>query len=405
MAVAGVTANYNFIKPVFRGSFWHDPMWENLDRIDALIAGIAGDLDFVLNNWANSTAYLVTDRVVDPVDASSWQAVVAHTSGASPQTMAQYRAANPTHWVTLQNTIAVRGAWAQNTVYNVNDIVYSTSEHVYAICITNHTSTAVGTIRTDAVKWAYIADLQTYLTAVAASEAAAAASAAAAAASASGIAGVVTTHGDMIVRNATVAARLAIGTSGFVLKSQGAGAVPAWSRGPAKDLLIASSISAVANFEVPLDTYAGLGYQSFELVLHHIIPVNNGVILQMTASTDGGATFLAAAAYRQSYHGVAPTSFPFHTSAAATASFFIFQGTLGNGAALGGSATIKFHNPAVATYRPILSWEAMGIDSGGELNIEHTMGTLVAANDITDLKLAFSGGNIASCQYSLYGCK
>lgn len=177
MAVAGVTTNFALQKPVFRGSFWHEAMWENFDRLDALIYGLAGDVSFELSNWANSTAYLIGDRVVDTVDATIWQAVVAHTSGASPQTMAQYRAANPTHWISFGASWAARGAWAQNTFYVRNDMVYDANEHVYAICITDHTSTAVGTIRTDAVNWVFIADIDPSLDAAAASAAAAAASA------------------------------------------------------------------------------------------------------------------------------------------------------------------------------------------------------------------------------------
>jgi hypothetical protein len=48
-------------------------------------------------DWANSTAYAINDAVKDPVDNSSWKALVAHTSPASG-TFAAARAANPTFW-------------------------------------------------------------------------------------------------------------------------------------------------------------------------------------------------------------------------------------------------------------------------------------------------------------------
>lgn len=403
MAVSGTTAHYGLTKPVFRGSFWHEAMWNDLDQIDALLFTIAGNLDFVINNWENSHLYVETDRVVDQVDASSWQCVVGHTSGASPQTMAQYRAAHPTHWVSLSNTIAVRGAWAQGTIYNVNDIAYDTSEHVYGIAIADHTSTAIGTMRTDAVSWAFIADLDPFLVAAAASEAAAAASAAAAAASVSSLNGVLTTHGDLIYRNATVATRLPIGTANQILTSQGAGQNPTWSYGPAEVLLIKGTTGAAATHDFALDAYFGQGFESFRLVIHSIKNSDDVVANTMRVSTDSGATFLSTGAYDYTDTAVYD-GFAVNAGYTGQAQFTMWGGLIGNAAAESGSAEITIYNPAEAAHYGKIMWRHIAFDAVNDCSVGFGGAQVNTPGDITDIRILVSSGTTV-IKYSLYGMR
>src|SRR5262245_39837714 len=127
------TPHYSFPIPSFDSEAWHEDIETALVGFDELIFALTGDEDIVIDVWANSTAYGVGDRVVDTVGGGIWQCLVAHTSGASPQTFAQYRAAHPTHWVEFGSTWTARGQWTQNTFYAKLDFVYDTVEHVYAV--------------------------------------------------------------------------------------------------------------------------------------------------------------------------------------------------------------------------------------------------------------------------------
>lgn len=125
--------------------------------LDALIySGL--QVAAVTGIWANATAYNIGNRVVDPDGATIYTCLVPHTSAALG-TFSADRLLHPTYWVAATASLTARGAWQQNTVYNANDITYQVSEGVSAICSVSHTSTAVGTIRTDAANWIFIIDL------------------------------------------------------------------------------------------------------------------------------------------------------------------------------------------------------------------------------------------------------
>ena len=152
------TENFRLNLPDFRMGPWHDLINTNTVNIDELLLNILNNNGTVI--WTNSTLFEAGVTALDEVNNSYWACCVTHTSAAIPTTFAADRAAHPTYWTRVAVGINPRGIWAQNVHYLVNDLVTDTTEGVIALCITEHTSSAFSaTIRTDAIYWAFIADM------------------------------------------------------------------------------------------------------------------------------------------------------------------------------------------------------------------------------------------------------
>lgn len=177
------TEHYSLPKPDFDTIPWADAMHDMADIIDAVLFALSG-ITAIRGVWTNATVYAVGDRVVDTDTDALWQCLVGHTS-SSTSNFATDRAAHPSYWlISSGSQLTARGAWAQSTVYQIGDVAYQTSENLVGIAKALHTSTASGTMRTDAASWAFIADLSASTAAAAASASASAVSASASAASA-----------------------------------------------------------------------------------------------------------------------------------------------------------------------------------------------------------------------------
>lgn len=133
------TVNYNLAKPDFNISPWHDDVNNNFSVLDAVLFTLTG-FGNVKGVWANDTAYTEGDRVVDDTDGTTWRCLVSHTSGAAPQTFAQYRAANPTHWEALGQSFGAAVQWQTGVTYSVNDFLIDAGR--YGVAVANYTSGA-----------------------------------------------------------------------------------------------------------------------------------------------------------------------------------------------------------------------------------------------------------------------
>ena len=185
-AIKRQTTNFAFNIINYDFPRWHTFEWQNWDTVDAVLA--AAGLTSVRGIWANSTQYIIGDRVVDDTDNTIWLCAVNHTSAASG-TFAAERTANPSYWIVISSLPVNRGTWVTAVNYSTQDIVRQ--GNAYYFCIAAHTS---GVFATDlaANKWALIFDLTDAInasTAAAASASAAAASQIAAANSATAAAG------------------------------------------------------------------------------------------------------------------------------------------------------------------------------------------------------------------------
>jgi hypothetical protein len=108
-----VTPNLKLNVPAFDQSPWDTDVDQNWLILDATVGQFFGVTNFV-GVWLNNQAYLVGQNVVDGSDSSMWMCLVPNTSGAVPQTFAQYRTANPTHWTQTGASAADSAQTASN---------------------------------------------------------------------------------------------------------------------------------------------------------------------------------------------------------------------------------------------------------------------------------------------------
>lgn len=173
-AIKRQTTNFGFNIINYDFPRWHTFEWQNWDVVDAVLA--AAGLTSVRGVWANSTQYIIGDRVIDDTDNTIWLCGVNHTSAASG-TFFEDRTANPTYWSVISTLPVNRGMWLTAVNYSTQDIVRF--GNAYYFCIAAHLSDVFADDLA-ADKWVLIFDLQDAIDA----EAGAIASAAAAATSA-----------------------------------------------------------------------------------------------------------------------------------------------------------------------------------------------------------------------------
>lgn len=226
-SVNSYTTNFKFKKINFNVAPWHDLEWSNWSLLDAVLFTYM-NVSNVQGVWGTGTAYTVGQRVVDDAVGQIYECEVNHTSAASG-TFAADRAANPTYWRLLGIVPKNRGTWATGVLYSEND--YVQNGHVYAVCITNHTSGA--TFAGDSAKWIYLIDATGSVNAAATSAANAATSAtnagvSATASSASAAAALVSANNAAAIAaqnfglafNATSASSNTIGTGALTFVTQ-----------------------------------------------------------------------------------------------------------------------------------------------------------------------------------------
>lgn len=149
--------------PDFRTSPWHDEMNANTADIDSILyrSLVAQNIEV----WVNDFDYTIGDIAIDPDNATFWLCTTDHTSAAAG-TFAADRTANPTYWSSISLGIQTRGAWTNDTPYQLSDLVYDTVLGITAICINPHISSPIpATIETDAANWDYIVDISNVLSA------------------------------------------------------------------------------------------------------------------------------------------------------------------------------------------------------------------------------------------------
>lgn len=155
------TANLHLAKPDFRSPDWADQLNNNADAIDAAIRNVLMNVV----PWVNSTSAGIGQVFLDTVTGAFWICGVSHTTVVAPGTFAQERAANPTFWTSFSFGIKVRGAWTNNTTYNVNDVAYDSVRGITGVAHTANVSNATGSILDDASNWDFIVNLPTVFTA------------------------------------------------------------------------------------------------------------------------------------------------------------------------------------------------------------------------------------------------
>lgn len=189
-----------------------------------------------------------------------------------------------------------------------------------------------------------------------------------------------------------------VGTSGQVLTSNGAGALPTMQTAPTAGGLVLIE-TQTASSDATLDFTTGISstYTSYLFVLNTVIPATNAQVLNLTFSVDGGSNYLAT----NYLAGVNTNAYNSATISNANSTTAIpLTGSQVNTAAIGVSGNIYLYNITTANNPEMVS------------NINWNDGTTrfavgVASNSTTSgvnaFRFAFASGNISSGTISLYG--
>lgn len=186
-----------------------------------------------------------------------------------------------------------------------------------------------------------------------------------------------------------------VGTSGQVLTSAGAGALPTFS-GSGNNLVLIQSQAASNSVSIVFSTGITSTYNSYLLVCSNVIPVTNNVTIAHQWSTDGGSTFIQSGYTSGSAFGGYTTAGL--TGNVNTTSFNILFANLANTAATGNAGVFDLLQVTSATY-PTASgfWER----ADGLIALNGCIYPVaITANAF---RILTTSGNISSGTFSLFG--
>lgn len=210
-----------------------------------------------------------------------------------------------------------------------------------------------------------------------------------------------TAYGTLCGGTTTTAAAqvVAPGTAGYVLRSQGAGALPAFQP-PDLILVGTASVTGVASIDF---TDLSVDYFAYKFVLQYMNPVTNGDLLLMRVSTDNGATFISSVGYsfRLSIYTTTLTN---QASSGATSMPLTYgtSNTATTGACWG---EVLLINPAYSPIYTTLISNMTNVNGSGvnENIIGYCRRTNAEANNA--VRFQYNSGNIADGMIRVYGYK
>lgn len=208
-------------------------------------------------------------------------------------------------------------------------------------------------------------------------------------------------QGDIAYFDGTRYVRLAPGTSGKFLQTQGAGANPQWAS-TAMQLIDTQTASNSASIEFTsfVDSSA---YQAYMVVGNSIVPDSNSDLWLLT-STNGGVSYDSAAdSYDYAATGLngGGTSRNFYSTG--DTQIILIENTIDSGPQ--GNIVLKFFAPENTTNIKTFLWQAVSRDSASEYQIINGAGARKDTADIDAIQFKLSSGNITSGVFYLYGIR
>lgn len=198
-----------------------------------------------------------------------------------------------------------------------------------------------------------------------------------------------------------------VGTSGQVLTSNGAGALPTFQTASGAWTAISS---ATASSSATID-FTGLSstYHTYVLIFDSLIPQTDDTAIHLRTSTDNGSSYDSSASDYAYAQGLIYNTTGSNAGSTGAAQIALTQ----SGAALGIDVTdgvghaegqIWIHKPSNAKYCSV-SWRITYIQAATPNNAVtvHGHGFRKTAADVDAFRLLMSSGNITSGNFKLYG--
>lgn len=199
-----------------------------------------------------------------------------------------------------------------------------------------------------------------------------------------------------------------VGTSGQVLTSNGASALPTFQDAASGDWVKISSATASSSSSI---TFTGLSntYAAYKVVIDRFAPATDGVSLWLRTSTNNGSSYDSGASdYRWTHFA---GSFGTMATAGSTADAKIILAGAGGNDNIGNatnehtSGEILIINPSAAAFCTV-NYDFQMVNSAGNGRCAKAGGGVrVTAADVDAIQLLMSSGNIASGTATLYGLK
>ena len=209
-------------------------------------------------------------------------------------------------------------------------------------------------------------------------------------------------QGDILYRDGSAWARLGAGTSGQVLKTQGAASNPTWA---AAGMVLIQTQTASASATLDFTTGLNDTYDDYLVIVSNLAPATDDVQFQMQVGTGGGPTWQTTL-YQTSYTlHVNGSASNLGSSSLANMHMAASTATDGVGNASGEhwSGQIWFDNPDAAKFQQFRFQGSYVRAASNHICSVAGAGGWFSAAAITGLRFKFSSGNIASGRISLYG--
>lgn len=189
-----------------------------------------------------------------------------------------------------------------------------------------------------------------------------------------------------------------VGTSGQLLTSNGAGALPTMQAAPAAGGLVKIQTQTASNSaNLSFTTGITSTYTTYMFTLNNVVPATNAVTLNVTVTVDGGSNYLATG------YLAGVNSNPYNSATITNANSTTAMPLTGaqvNTSTVGVSGNVYFYNITTANLPEMtaqINW-----NSGSQ-----QVGLAVANNSTTTgvngFRFVFSSGNISSGSITLYG--
>lgn len=212
-------------------------------------------------------------------------------------------------------------------------------------------------------------------------------------------------QGDILYRGASEWTRLAAGTSGQFLKTNGAGANPAWAAagGGSGALALLEQQTAASSASLNFTSAISATYDEYLIELLNLIPATDAVTLYMRMSTNGGSTYDSGGNYSwnlQRSNRFGQTN----TGADSAATQIECSSSTDNSGTAGFSGHLRLFSPGSTALHKAVSGTAMHLNSDGN-TVENfqTGGFYRSTTAVNAFQFLFSSGNISSGIIRVYG--